>query len=143
MSIIRTDKTEIEAQLAVSITKEVYEPKLKSELHTYRQKAHMRGFRKGKVPMSVIRKMYGKAMLADVVNEMVQKELGNYLEDEKLNLLGQPLPAEDQETFDFDLAALKDFDFKFDIGLAPDFELNGLSESTEFEIILESFILIE
>jgi len=133
MSIIRTDKTEIEAQLAVSISKEDYEPKLKSELQKYRQKAQMRGFRKGKVPMSVIKKMYGKAMLADVVNELVQKELGNYLEEEKLNLLGQPLPAEDQETYDFDLTTLKDFDFKFDVGLAPEFELKGLSEATEFD----------
>ena len=133
MSVSRTDKTEIESQLAVSITRDDYDPKLKSELQKYRQKAHMRGFRKGKVPMSVIRKMYGKAMLADVINELVQKELGGYLQDEELNLLGEPLPAEDQQPYDFDINQLQDFEFKFDIGRAPKFEIAGIGSDEPFE----------
>ncbi len=133
MSVNRTNKTPIEAQLAVSVPIEVYEPKLKSELNKYRQTANMRGFRKGKVPMSVIRKMYGKAMLADVVNKLVQEELGDYLKEEDLNLLGQPLPAEDQKVYDFDINSLEDFEFRFDIGLEPEFKVVGLSKEESFD----------
>ncbi len=133
MSISRTDKTDIETQLAIHIAKDEYEPKLKSELQKHRQKAQMKGFRRGKVPMSMIKKLYGKAMLADVINNMVQTQLGTYLEEEKLKTLGQPLPAEDQESYDFDLNDLSDFEFKFDVALAPEFEVQGLSKETEFE----------
>ena len=92
MSVVRTDKENQEAELAIQIAKSDYQGKLSEELKKYQQKAHMKGFRKGKVPMSVIRKMYGKAMLADVVNNLIQEKLGGYLEEEKLDILGHPLP---------------------------------------------------
>ncbi len=128
MSVERIDKSPIETELAISIPKVDYEPKLKSEMRKYQQKAHMKGFRKGKVPMSVIRKMYGKAMLAEVVNDMMVKQLESYLKEQKLEVLGQPIPSEDQETYDFD--SMEDFEFKFDVGIAPKFELQGLDKDT-------------
>ncbi|NND05699.1 MAG: hypothetical protein HKN87_04905 [Saprospiraceae bacterium] len=130
MSVERIEKSPIESELAISIPKSEYEPKLKSEMRKYQQKAHMKGFRKGKVPMSVIKKMYGKAMLAEVVNEMVQKQLGGYLQEEKLEVLGQPIPSKDQENYDFE--DLQDFEFKFDVGVAPHFEVKGIEEDTQY-----------
>jgi len=133
MSISRTDKEPLQAELLVTIPKGQYVPKLDSELKKYQQKVQMKGFRKGKVPMSVIRKMYGKAVLADVVNEQVQSELSGYFEAEKLDILGQPLPSADQRNYDFGLKNLEDFEFKFEIGLAPEFDLKGVSKETTFE----------
>lgn len=134
MSVVRTDKENQEAELAIQIAKSDYQGKLSEELKKYQQKAHMKGFRKGKVPMSVIRKMYGKAMLADVVNNLIQEKLGGYLEEEKLDILGQPLPSKNQKIYDFSLDASEDFTFLFDVGLTPQFELNGVEESTVYKI---------
>lgn len=134
MSVVKTDRPNNEAEIAITITKEDYQPKLNDELKEYRQKAHMKGFRKGKVPMSVIKKMYGKAMLADVINSLIQQKLGSFIEESKLDLLGQPIPSKDQETFDFTLDGDVEFRFLFDVGVAPDFELQGVDDTSSFEI---------
>ena len=94
----------------------------------------MRGFRKGKVPMSVIKKMYGKAMLADVINNLIQEKLGEYLEEEKLDILGQPLPSPKQQVYDFSVDRSEEFTFIFDVGLSPDFKLQGLGEEATFKM---------
>lgn len=131
--VVREDKGNLSAVLTLTIASDDYSPKLNAELNKYRKKAHMKGFRKGKTPMGFIKKMYGRAIMADVINEMLQKELTQYLTEEKLAILGQPLPVADQEEFDFDISNLQDFEFKFDIGLAPEFEIEGLSEDSVFE----------
>ena len=118
--------------MKVNIPPEEYQPKLNSELQKYRQKAQMKGFRKGKVPMSVVRKMYGKAILADVINECVQSDVTKFLEDEKLNTIGQPIPGDDQKDIDFDLGSDQEFEFSFDIGLAPDLEPTGLGKDATY-----------
>ncbi|MBK8502814.1 MAG: hypothetical protein IPL46_11670 [Saprospiraceae bacterium] len=133
MSVIRTDKNNNEATLALNIVKSDYEPKLSEELKKYQQKAQMKGFRKGKVPKSVIRKMYGKAMLADVINALIQEKLGGYIESEKLDLLGQPLPSKEQKIYDFNLDNSGDFTFLFDVGLSPVLELTGVAAETVFK----------
>lgn len=132
MSVTRTETENLQSELSIQIGKEQYEPKLRSELNKHRQKAHMKGFRKGKVPLSVIKKMYGKSILAEVINEMIQSELNTFVKDSNLEILGQPLPSEDQTEYDFELRNLQDFEFKFDIGYAPDFEVTGLEKSFEY-----------
>jgi trigger factor len=132
MSVVRTDKTNSEAELTLTITKADYQPKIGEELKKYQQKAQMRGFRKGKVPMSVIKKMYGKAMLADVINNLIQEKLGSYLEAEKLDILGQPLPSKNQEIYDFSVESSNDFVFLFDVGLSPEFELSGVDSECSY-----------
>lgn len=123
----------LNAVLTVTLEKSDYEPKFKTELNKYRKQANMKGFRKGKTPASVLKKMYGKGVLADVINEMLQKELYDYLTDNDIKILGQPLPSADQEPQDFDLKTFQDYVFKFDLGLAPDFEVQGADEHTTFE----------
>jgi len=128
----------LNAVLTVTLEKSDYEPKFKTELNKYRKQANMKGFRKGKTPASVLKKMYGKGVLADVINEMLQKELYDYLTDNDIKILGQPLPAPDQEPQDFDLKTFQDYVFKFELGLAPDFEVEGADENTTFEkMVLE------
>lgn len=132
-NVVREDIDNLTAVLTVTIKEQDYKPKFNSELNTYRKKANMKGFRKGRTPMSVVRKMYGKAVLADVVNQMIQEELVRHLREEDIDILAQPLPSEDQPPIDFDLKELNDFVFKFDIGLAPEFEVKGTGEEDTFK----------
>ncbi len=132
-TVVREDGDQLTAVLTVTIPVDEYEPKYKSELNKYRKQAHMKGFRKGKTPMSVVRKMYGKSVLADVVNRLLQDELYRYLTQEEIQILGQPLPADDQEVIDFDLKELEDYEFRFDVGLAPQFDVQGIREDSTYE----------
>lgn len=131
--VVRVDKENLSAELTMTITKDDYEPKLDSELRAYRKKAQLKGFRKGKVPMAVVRKMYGQSLLGEIINDTIQKTITKYLTEENIEILGQPLPSENQEAINFDINNLQDFEFKFDIGLAPTFELKGLSPETSFD----------
>lgn len=132
-NVVREDVGNLSAVLTLTVSKADYEPKLSTELNKHRKKAQLKGFRKGKTPMGFIKKMYGRAILADAINEMIQKELTKYISEEKIQILGQPLPSEDQQEYDFNINELIDYTFKFDIGLAPEFEVEGLSEDSKFE----------
>ena len=92
-------------------------------LKNYRKKANMPGFRPGMVPAGLIKKMYGKAALAEEVNKLISKGLNDYIHDEKLNVLGEPLPNEEkQPAIDWDNQT--DYSFVFDIGMAPEIVVN-------------------
>ena len=131
--VVREDVGNLSAVLTLTVGKNDYEPKLSTELNKHRKKAQLKGFRKGKTPMGFIKKMYGRAILADAINEMIQKELTKYIAEEKIQILGQPLPSEDQEEYDFNINELIDYTFKFEIGFAPEFEVDGLNEESKFE----------
>lgn len=93
----------------------------------------MKGFWKGKMFVFVLKKMYGKGVLVDVINEMFQKELYDYLIDNDIKILGQFLFLVDQELQDFDLKIFQDYVFKFDFGFVLDFEVQGVDENMIFE----------
>jgi trigger factor len=124
--VVRTDKDALNAVLTITIPKEEYLDKVQKEIKKYSQKASMKGFRPGKTPQTLVKKMYGTQFLMDSVNDTVRKELGEYLESEKMNLMGEPLPSDDQPKFQLDLKNPEDLVFKFDIGLLPQFDLKGL-----------------
>ncbi len=133
--VVREDIDNLNATLTVTFEKADYESRFESELSKYQKQAHMKGFRKGKMPISVLKKMYGKSVLVDVINQMLQNELNDYLKNEGVKLLGQPLPSESQEPVNFEPRELSDYSFKFDLGLAPEFELKGIGKDTPFEKI--------
>ncbi|MDF1694227.1 MAG: trigger factor [Saprospiraceae bacterium] len=135
MNIEKHSVDNLNATITINISKEDYHDKFKAELKKVAGKATMKGFRKGKTPQSVIKKMYGKSVLAEVVNETLQKALSGYLEEEKLDILGQPIPSDDQDgDMNFDVNNLEDYSFKFDIGLTPDIDIQGVSESDTYDI---------
>jgi len=134
--IVRKDIDALNAELTVKIPRTEYEPKFNSELKDYQKKAQLKGFRKGKAPMSFIKRTYGQGLLIDMVNKQIQEEMGKYLDDEKLNILGQPIPSEDQAQFTFSIKDLEDFEFKFDLGLAPEFELKNVTDKTSIPYYL-------
>lgn len=129
--VVREDIDNLNAVLTVTLEKSDYESKYNAELSKYRKQGQMKGFRKGKTPLSVIKKMYGKAILADAVNEKLQSTLYEYLTEGDISILGQPIPSDSQEPIDFDTKELIDFVFKFDLGIAPEFEVKGLDDSFE------------
>ncbi len=131
--VVREDIDNLNAVLTVTLEKQDFEPKYLAELGKYRKQANMKGFRRGKTPLSVVKKMYGKAVLGDVINQLLQEEINKHFTEEKLEILGQPLPSESQEPVDFDLKNLEDYEFKFDLGLAPKFEVEGVTSDNTFE----------
>ena len=119
VSLQNIDK--VSAELTVKLEKADYQEKVDKELKSLRQKAQIPGFRKGMVPTSLIKKMYGKSVIAEVVNKALQEAVYNYIKDNKVNMLGEPLPNEEkQQNIDFD--TMEEFDFVFDIALAPEFK---------------------
>ncbi len=106
--------------ITVSLEEKDYQDKVAKDLKTIGLKHHIDGFRPGKVPAGLLKKMFGKQVLADVVNREVVDALFKFIEDEKLSILGEPLAEEKQEV-DFDK---KDFTFKFEVGLAPEIALD-------------------
>lgn len=134
-TITREDIDALNVSVTMTITKEDYQAEFQNQLKRYRQQAQLKGFRKGKTPMSVVRKMFGRSILSEVVNKQMQEEMSKFLFDEEsdLDFLGQPIPADEQEVFEFDPKDLEDFTFKFDLGLAPKFDLQGLDSDQVFE----------
>lgn len=129
----REDIGALNATLKVTIEKSDYVKEFNSKLAAYGQKASMKGFRKGKTPKSVIRKMYGKSLLGEILEEKLQKALGDYVESEKLAVVLQPLLAEGEEGLDPNPRELEDYVLTFDVGLFPEFEIKGLDKDTVYE----------
>lgn len=119
--------------LSITVTKADYEPKLNAELNKARKNAHLKGFRKGKTPMGMIKKMHGVKMLSQIVNDQVEQELADYVKSESIQLIGQPIPSEDQADFSFDINNLEDYTFKIDLGIQPEFELIGYDADNVFD----------
>src|SRR5690554_5592588 len=120
MNITRKDIDSLNAILTVQISEEDYAGTVDRILKDYRKTANVPGFRKGHVPMGMIKKQYGQSVMLDEVNKLVQKSLNDYLTEEKLELLGQPLPV-NQENIDWNS---KDFTLEFELGLAPKFDVD-------------------
>lgn len=122
MNINRENIDELNAVLKLELGKEDYEERVNTVLKDYKKKANIPGFRPGKVPLGLINKMYRKPVLVDEINKLVSESLSKYLVDEKLNILGEPLPHEgDKKEIDWDNDS--EFEFKFDLGIAPDIEV--------------------
>ena len=111
----------VSALLTVNIEKADYQEKVEKLLKKYRQQVNMPGFRKGMVPMSLIKKQFGKSAMAEEVDKLMQDAVNNYIRENKVNMLGMPLPNEEKmQTIDFDTQ--ENFEFVFDIALAPEFK---------------------
>lgn len=121
MNIVRKDIDPNNANIVISIEQADYQEQVDKTLRDYRKKANMPGFRPGMVPLNLIKKMYAKSVLAEEINKILSEQLYSYIQDNKLAVLGEPLPNEEQPEIDFENADT--FEFIFDIGLAPEFEV--------------------
>ncbi len=128
MNITKENVDALNAVVKIDIVADDYQVKVSELLTDYRKKADVPGFRKGHVPMGMIKKQYGKSIMIDEVNKLLQSSLNKFLADEKLDILGNPLPRI-KEDFNWDAAV---FSFEFELGLAPKFEIN-LSEKNKIQ----------
>ena len=120
MKVSKKDIDKLNSVLSVSIEKTDYESKVEEVLKDYKKKANIPGFRKGHTPIGLIKKQYGISVKVDEINKLMQKGLSDYLGDEKLDILGNPLPVEKN---DLDWNA-DNITFDFEIGLSPEFEVS-------------------
>ncbi len=123
MNVTRENIDNVNAVLKVSIEKADYEKNVNDQLKEYRQKAAIPGFRPGKVPAGLIKKRFGTAILVDEVNKLLSRKLSEYLVEEKLNILGEPLPNEEQQKA-INWETDESFEFAFDIALAPEINIS-------------------
>lgn len=123
MNITRENIDALNGIIRASIEKADYAATVEQSLTDYRKKLNMPGFRPGKVPQGLVKKMYGKAALVEEVNKLLSESLSKFIVDEKLDILGEPLPNEElQKPIDWDNDT--DFEFVFDIGFAPEVKIN-------------------
>ncbi len=134
MNITRVNKDDLNAVLTVAIEKDDYTSKVDEILKNYKKSANIPGFRKGHVPMGLIKKQYGKAVLADEVNKLIQDSIQNYINEEKLDVLGYPVPVE-QPDFSWDSEA---YTFEFEVGLSPVFEIPYDNKKAITQYVIEA-----
>ena len=134
MNIVENRIDDLNLELTLSIAKDDYAESMKKRLVDFRKKADIKGFRKGMVPMSLVEKMYGQNALVDAVNDVIAEGLNNYIKENNLRVLGEPLPSE--EHIQNEWVNGNDFTFKFDLAQNPEisFELSKEDEVTYYTI---------
>lgn len=133
MNITKENVDALNAIVKVDIVADDYKDKVTEVLNDYRKKADVPGFRKGHVPMGMVKKQYGKSVMIDEVNKLLQESLNKFLVEEKLDILGNPLPVV-QDDFSWDT---EKFSFEFELGLAPEFDVDikGKNKITDYNIV--------
>ncbi|MBR5063254.1 MAG: trigger factor family protein, partial [Bacteroidales bacterium] len=120
MNIVKNQPDALNYQVTIEIAAADYAEALHKRLNEYKRKADIKGFRKGMAPLSLIQRLYGDQALYDSVNSLVGESLDKFIQEEKVRVVGEPLPSEDQPQLEW--KAGNDFTFKFDIAQTP--ELN-------------------
>ena len=138
MDIKKKDVDALNAVVTVVISKEDYQDKVTKVLNNYKKTANVPGFRKGHIPMGMVKKQYGKGVLVEEVNKLLQDGLHNFLTQEKLDVLGNPLPKNETEiNWDND-----EFTFEFDLGLSPSFKVDVAKKAvTAYKIVADKQML--
>lgn len=135
MKIEKSEIKDLMGSITMTIEPADYQEEVQKELKQIRQKANVPGFRPGMVPLGLVKKMYGKGVMAEVINKTIGQKLGEFIENEKLNVLGDPMPNEENTpAIDFDNQDT--FTFAFDIAVAPEFDanLNGKNKVVNYTI---------
>jgi trigger factor len=127
MNISQEKIDNLNTVVKININPEDYQPRVEKAMKDHAKKAKMPGFRPGMVPVAHIKKMYGKSILVDEINNMLSDTLNKYLDEEKLEVLGQPLPkVDDKKEYNWDFA--DNFEFNYEVGLAPEFDIDFSSK---------------
>jgi trigger factor len=119
MNITKKQLDDLSLQVTVSLEEVDYNEKVRKALNDIRRKLEIKGFRKGMVPMGIVQKMYGKSTLLEQVQTIVSQGIDDYMKQEEIHIIGEPLAAEEQAEINWDVD--KEFSFSFDLMLAPDY----------------------
>ena len=126
MEINRKNIDKLNAVITVNIQAADYKDQVEKVLSNYKKNANIPGFRKGHIPMGMVKKQFGKAVLVEEVNKLIQEKLNDYLKKEEIDILGNPLPKNEA---DIDWTG-EDFNFEFELGLAPEFTVDVTKKAT-------------
>ena len=118
MNITKTQNDDLTAVIKIQLSKEDYASNVENVLKDYQRKVVIDGFRKGKTPMGIVKKMYGKAILVEEINKVLGDALNNYIKENELHILGEPLPSETEQK-EVNLED-ENFEFAYDIALSPE-----------------------
>src|SRR6202000_1953278 len=136
MNISQEKIDNLNAVLKINLDPADYTPRVDKAIKEQAKKAKIPGFRPGMVPPSHIKKMYGKSILVDEVNNLLSDTLNNYINEQELEVLGQPLPKmDDTKEYNWDFA--DDFEFNYEVGLAPAFDVNFSSKDKVTEYVIK------
>lgn len=131
MEVVKKDIDQLNAEITIKIQEEDYKERVENALRRYRKQANLPGFRKGMVPMGMVKKMVGTNLLVEEINRVLSDSLYKYIGEEKLDILGNPLPK--QENADaIDWENQKEFEFTYELGLAPEVKAD-ITEKDKFE----------
>ncbi|MBL4678757.1 MAG: trigger factor [Mucilaginibacter sp.] len=136
MNISQEKKDALNATLTISLSPADYQPQVDKAIKDQAKKAQLPGFRKGMVPAGHIKKMYGKSILVDEINTLLSDKLNKYIEEEKLEVLGQPLPKlDDEKEYNWDFN--DEFEFVYELGLAPEFTVDFSSKDKLTQYVIK------
>ena len=133
MDIVLDKSTATEGQIKITLKEKDYQPKVEEKVKDYSKKANIKGFRPGKVPPGLIKKLYGKSILIEEINEILSKSITDYIKKNNIRLIGEPLPNHDK-TAEIDWESQKDFEFEYEVGLVSEFDLNLAQKIKSYEI---------
>ena len=132
MKIERKELGALTEELTLIIEKQDYLPEYEQQLKSYQQKAQLKGFRKGKTPMGLIKKMYGTATMQESVSKILGEKLNELITGDEINIIGEPLFLDNEDVPEIDHSSPEDYTYKFEVGLEPEFEVKGASENDSY-----------
>lgn len=142
MDITLEKSSSTEASIKIRLDEADYQPKVEQKIKEYSKKANIKGFRPGKAPSSLIRKLYGKGLLVEELNQMLVTSLNDYIKENDIKIIGEPLPkTEKAEDIDWD--SQKVFEFEYEIGIIGDFNYSLDKNVTQYEVIVEESTVAE
>ncbi len=144
MNITLDKQSTTDGLIKITLTESDYQPKVEEKVREYSRKASIKGFRAGKVPSGVIKKMFGKSILVEEVNHLISHSVSDYIKDNNLRILGDPLPNQEKaRTIDWDTQ--KSFEFEFQVGMVEDFqyEFSSKVKLNSYSIAVDTAVLDE
>ena len=142
ITLNKTNNTE--GLIKIKLTEGDYQPSVEEKVRDYARKANIKGFRQGKVPTGVIKKMFGKSILVDEINHLLSHKISDYIKENNLKILGDPLPKQDKSR-EIDWDTQKDFEFEYQIGMVDDFkyDLSTKVKVTSYVIEVDDTVIAE
>ncbi len=144
MAVEKEQLGELNLLVKVEVPPSEYQPEVNKSIKDYAKKVQLKGFRAGKVPPGVVKKMYGQSILAEELNKLVNNHLTSYIRDEELNVLGEPLPKMEEDDQQLDINAETTYTFSFEVGLQPDVDLSPLDKKpalTQYPIKIDDELI--
>ena len=142
MDIVLENPKSLNPKVSIKLKSEDYTKNVENTLKSYRKQVSLKGFRKGNVPMGMVKKMYGKQVVFDEINNMLSKALNDYIKEKELNILGEPL-VDESALLGFDFDNPGDIDISYELGLIPDLDHSYKTDKISKHVVEISEITLE